>query len=164
MSSGNSARILHDTHLAAHLSGTVQSLQRFFQMLRFLPMIALALLVAQPLRADQWDALRADPVISDGLIRFAIARHIHNRCDDISARRLRAITYISSLVSLAEDRGYSRSEIRAYVDDEAEQDRVRALADERLAARGASPEQMGGYCTVGREEIAAGSEIGRLLR
>jgi len=131
---------------------------------RLVSIIALALLVAQPLRADQWDALRADPVISEGLIRFAIARHIHNRCEDISARQLRAFGYITSLVNMAEDMGYSRSEIRAYVDDEAEQDRVRALADERLAARGASPEQMDGYCTVGREEIAAGSEIGRLLR
>ena len=60
--------------------------------------------------------------------------------------------------------GYSRGEIRDYVFDEAEQDRVRAIADDRLAARGASPTMMEGYCTVGREEIAAGSAIGRLLR
>jgi hypothetical protein len=133
-------------------------------MFRLSALALLAVLMTGPARADDWDALRADPVISEGLIQFAIARHIHNRCDDISARRIRALAYINALISQAEDLGYSRDEIRAYVNSEAEQDRVRALADERLAARGASPTQMAGYCTVGREEIAAGSEVGQLLR
>lgn len=133
-------------------------------MSRFLPLLLLALFASGPVRADQWQALRDDPVISEGLIRFAIARHIHNRCDDISARRVRALAYINALINEAEALGYSRDEIRAYVNNETEQDRVRALADERLALRGASPTQMAGYCTVGREEIAADSEIGRLLR
>ena len=133
-------------------------------MRRLSTLALLALLMSGPARADDWDALRADPVISEGLIQFAIARHIHNRCDEISARRIRALAYINALISQAEDLGYSRDEIRAYVNSEAEQDRVRALADERLATRGASPTQMAGYCTVGREEIAAGTEIGQLLR
>ena len=133
-------------------------------MLRLSALALLALLMTGPARADDWDALRADPVISEGLIQFALARHIHNRCDEISARRIRALAYINALISQAEDLGYSRDEIRAYVNSEAEQDRVRALADERLAARGASPTQMAGYCTVGREEIAADSEVGQLLR
>lgn len=137
-------------------------------MLRLTPLLVAGLLAAAPTPApaqtEDWDALRNDPVISEGLINFAIARHIHNRCPDISARRLRAIGYINNLVSEAEALGYSRSEIRAYVNDEAEQDRVRALADARLEPRGASPTMMEGYCTVGREEIAAGSAIGQLLR
>ena len=133
-------------------------------MRRLSTLALLALLMTGPARADDWDALRADPVISEGLIQFALARHIHNRCDEISARRIRALAYINALISQAEDLGYSRDEIRAYVNSEAEQDRVRALADERLAARGASPTQMAGYCTVGREEIAADSEVGQLLR
>jgi hypothetical protein len=129
-----------------------------------MPALLLALLVAQPARADQWDVLREDPVISEGLIIFAIARHIHNRCESISARQLRAMGYVNSLIGQATELGFTRSEIEDYVFNETEQDRVRALADERLAARGASPTQIAGYCTVGREEIAAGSEIGRLLR
>lgn len=131
---------------------------------RLFPALLLTLLVAQPVRADQWDALRSDPTISEGLIAFAIARHIHNRCDTISARRLRAMGYINSLIGQATELGYTRDEIEDYVFNEAEQDRVRAIADERLAARGASPTQMEGYCVVGEEEIAANSQIGRLLR
>lgn len=164
MTSADEALLLNCTGSCAHLVGVQPIATKVFAMFRFLPLIALTLLVALPARADQWDALRADPVISEGLIRFAIARHIHNRCDEISARRLRAIGYITALVEMAEELGYSRDEIRAYVDSEAEQDRVRAVADERLAARGASVEQWDGYCTVGREEIAVGSDIGRLLR
>ncbi len=124
----------------------------------------LSLLAALPAAAENWDLLRDDPAISEGLVNFAIARHIQNRCPTISARRLRAIGYINDLIGDATALGYSRGEIRDYVFDEAEQDRVRAIADDRLAARGASPTMMEGYCTVGREEIAAGSAIGRLLR
>ena len=133
-------------------------------MSRFAFGLALCLMAALPAQADEWDRLRDDPAISEGLVAFAIARHIQNRCPTISARRLRAIGFINDLVGDATALGYSRSEIRDYVFDEAEQDRVRAIADDRLAARGASPTMMEGYCTVGREEIAAGSAIGRLLR
>jgi hypothetical protein len=133
-------------------------------MYRLFPALILAFVVAQPARADQWDALRNDPTISEGLIDFAIARHIHNRCDSISARRMRAMGFINSLIAEATELGYSRDEIEDYVFNEAEQDRVRGLADERLAARGASPTQMAGYCVVGEEEINANSQIGRLLR
>mgnify|MGYP000273885229 CR=1 FL=1 len=133
-------------------------------MYRMLPLLLLALLMAAPARADQWDRLREDPAISEGLVSFAIARHIHNRCDSISARRLRAMGFINSLIGQATDLGYTRDEIEDYVFNEAEQDRVRAIADDRLAARGASPSQWEGYCTVGQEEITANSQIGRLLR
>lgn len=131
---------------------------------RLLPFLLLALLVSQPARADQWDALRDDPTISEGLISFAIARHIHNRCPSISARQLRAIGFVNSLISNATELGYTRSEIEEFVFDEAEQQRVRAIADERLLARGASADLIEGYCVVGQEEMAANSQIGRLLR
>tara|TARA_R110002074_G_scaffold129944_1_gene271283 strand:+ start:74 stop:475 length:402 start_codon:yes stop_codon:yes gene_type:complete len=131
---------------------------------RFAPVLALCLVAALPAQADEWDRLRDDPEISQGLVDFAIARDIQNRCSTISARRLRAIGFINELVNDAMELGYRRSEIRQFVFNEAEQERVGAIADERLAARGASPTMMAGYCTVGREEIAAGSAIGRLLR
>ncbi len=133
-------------------------------MKRFVATLSLGALLALPVHADSWDTLRDDPAISEGLIVFAIARHIHNRCPDISARRLRAYSFVNGLIDAATALGYTRNEIEEYVYTEAEQDRVRALADERLAVRGASPTQIAGYCTVGREEMAAGSTIGRLLR
>jgi len=133
-------------------------------MSRLAPVLVFSLVAALPAQAEDWDRLRDDPAISEGLVVFAIARHIKNRCPDISARRLRALGFLNDLVGDATALGYSRDEIRDYVNNEAEQDRVRAIADERLLARGASPTMMAGYCTVGQEEIAAGSAIGRLLR
>ncbi len=133
-------------------------------MSRFFPILIMGFLAAVPAQADQWDALREDPTISEGLVQFAMARHIHNRCPEISARRLRAIGFINGLIRNATELGFSRSDISDYVFNEAEQDRVGAIADERLLARSASPEQRAGYCTVGHAEIAAGSSIGQLLR
>lgn len=133
-------------------------------MSRCFPLLVMCLFLAQPARADDWDVLRNDPVLSEGLVAFAIARHIHNRCDSISARRLRALGFINSLVGRATDLGFTRSEIEDFVFNEDEQQRVRAIADARLAERNASPDQREGYCTVGEEEIAANSQIGRLLR
>jgi hypothetical protein len=50
------------------------------------------------------------------------------------------------------------------VDDRAEKDRVDALALTYLTVRGVTPSDPESYCTVGRDEINADSEIGRLLR
>lgn len=133
-------------------------------MSRLAPALVLALVAALPAQADQWDRLRNDPGISEGLVNFAIARDIQSRCPTISARRMRAIGFITELVGDAMELGYRRSEIREFVFNEAEQERVGALADERMAARGVAPDMIEGYCAVGREEIAAGSTIGRLLR
>ena len=126
---------------------------------------ALAVIVTgQAVQADQWDALRADDGLQEALVQYSMGRRIYKRCDEISARRLRVLSYINGLIDRAEALGYSRSEVNAYISDEAEQDRITAIADARLAERGASPEEWDGYCTVGREEIAVGSTIGRLLR
>lgn len=135
-------------------------------MSRFATALVLCLAAALPAQAneDEWARLREDPTISEGLVIFATARHIQNRCPDISARRMRALSFVNGLIADATDLGYSRDEIREYVMDETEQERIRAIADERLAARGASPTMMEGYCTVGREEMAAGTTLGRLLR
>ena len=77
-------------------------------MLRLTPLLVAGLLAAAPTQAqaEDWDALRNDPQISEGLIIFSIARRIHKRCPDISARRIRALGFINSLVGMAEDLGY----------------------------------------------------------
>ena len=54
--------------------------------------------------------------------------------------------------------------VRAYVDDDAEKDRLEGIARARLADMGAVTGQAATYCTVGRTEIARGSAIGQLLR
>ena len=115
-------------------------------------------------RADAWQPLRDDDRIHQGLIVIAVGRHIHNVCPDISARLVPALTYAEGLVAHARSLGFSRSEVNAYIDDSAEQDRYRAIAAQYFAQQGGDMADAQSVCAVGRDEITAGSAIGRLLR
>ncbi|WP_308917539.1 DUF5333 domain-containing protein [Jannaschia sp. LMIT008] len=102
--------------------------------------------------------------ITEGLITVGIAYEIAEVCPDIDGRRFRGLRYLLALRSAAEDMGYSAAEIDAFVDDDAEKDRLEAIARRRLQAKGARPGDPGSHCRVGMAEVASGSQIGRLLR
>lgn len=104
------------------------------------------------------------PEISEGLINTAIAYEIDRVCDSLDGRRIEGINFLWSLKSKASELGYSDTEIRAFVDNDAEQDRLEAIARDRLRGMGAVEGQPETYCTVGRAEMAGQTEVGRLLR
>jgi len=115
-------------------------------------------------RADAWQPLRDDPQIHQGLIVIAVGRHIHNVCPDINARALRALAYAEGLVNRAQSLGYTRSEVNDFIDDRTEQERYLAIARQYFAQQGGDMDDAQSVCAVGRDEITAGSTIGRLLR
>ena len=129
------------------------------------PLLALALLCGAPaaLAAQDLPPLGEVPVITEGLINTAIAYELDRKCDELDGRRLQGIAFLWSLESEARRLGYSRREIQAFIDDDAEKDRLEAIARERLRGMGAVEGQWDTYCAVGREEIAKASPIGRLL-
>ncbi|MFA5538262.1 MAG: DUF5333 domain-containing protein [Gemmobacter sp.] len=114
--------------------------------------------------AAQSVALRDDQVLTDGLVTAAIGNRIRRGCDTISPRVFRALGYLNSLKARAQGLGYSEPEIRAFLEDPAEKDRIDAIVDGWLAARGTSRHDGPGLCRVGAEEIAKNSPVGRLLR
>jgi len=126
---------------------------------RFIP---LALILATPALAQV--PLKDQTEISEGLIAAAIAYEIGDKCDSINARLIRGVSFLNGLRDRAGELGYSDAEIEAYMDDRAEKRRLEAEARARLAAMGAVDGEWETYCAVGRTEIAAGSQIGRLLR
>ncbi|RYG90641.1 hypothetical protein EU803_11605 [Loktanella sp. IMCC34160] len=132
---------------------------------RFVPAVALtglaAVAFAGMLQAKP--ALRDVDYVREGLIAAGIAYEIGDKCDGISARMLRGVLFLQSLQNHARDLGYTEEEIDAYVNDRAEADRLKAVAYQRLWSMGAVEGQYDTYCAVGRAEIAAGSQIGRLL-
>ena len=134
-------------------------------MTRTLRSLALALLGALPAVAGAQDRppLGQVEVITEGLINTAIAYEIDRKCEELDGRRLQGIAFLWSLESEARRLGYSRDEIRAFIDDDEEKDRLEAIARERLRGMGAVEGQWDTYCAVGREEIAKASPIGRLL-
>ena len=129
------------------------------------PLLALALLCGAPaaLAAQDLLPLGEVPVITEGLINTAIAYELDRKCDELEGRRLQGIAFLWSLESEARRLGYSRQEIQAFIDNEAEKDRLEAIARERLRGMGAVEGQWDTYCAVGREEIAKDSPIGSLL-
>lgn len=130
-----------------------------------LRLAALALILALPgaLDAQGRPPLGEVEAITEGLIETAIAYEIGEVCDAIDGRRLQGIALLWSLNNEARRLGYSQDEIRAFVDDEDEKDRLEAIARERLRGMGAVEGQPETYCAVGRAEIAGESRIGSLL-
>lgn len=123
---------------------------------------ALAFLIAAPATAQV--PLADQTEISEGLIAAAIAYEIGDKCDSLDARLLRGIAFLNSLRDRAGELGYSRDDIAAYMDDRAEKRRLEAIARARLAEMGGVVNDWETYCAVGRAEIAAGTQIGVLLR
>jgi hypothetical protein len=124
-----------------------------------------ALLVAgAATTADARVALQDDPTLEDGLIKVAIGNYIRKGCKSISPRMIKAYTYARGLQKHARDLGYSDDEIDAYLDSDPDKERVKAQARVYLAERGASVSKPDTLCAVGRAEIAAESQIGRLLK
>ena len=134
-------------------------------MTRPLRPFALALLAALPAVAGAQDRppLGQVEVITEGLINTAIAYELDRKCDGLDGRRLQGIAFLWSLESEARQLGYSRDEIRAFIDNDEEKDRLEGIARERLRGMGAVEGQWDTYCAVGRDEIAKESQIGRLL-
>jgi hypothetical protein len=104
------------------------------------------------------------PVVTEGLIAAAIAWEIGDKCGPLDARVLRGIGFLNGLKDAARAAGFSNAEIDAYIDDDAEKDRLESIARTRLRDLGAVEGDEASYCAAGEAEIAAGSQIGQLLR
>lgn len=102
--------------------------------------------------------------ISEGIVTAGMALKIEEQCPSIAVRLLRGYAFLNGLKSHAEGLGYSEEQIDAYLDDKAEENRLRAIALSRLSAKGATEGDAESYCAVGRSEMAANSQLGRLLR
>lgn len=111
-----------------------------------------------------WQVLRDDPEIHSGLTVISVGRHIQNVCDDIRPRLVRAWAFAEGLVDRAADIGVARRDVDAFIDDRTEQERYRAIMRDWFAAQGVDAADREAVCRVGRAEMSAGSQIGRLLR
>ncbi|WP_051588275.1 DUF5333 domain-containing protein [Actibacterium mucosum] len=120
----------------------------------------LAIGIANPLAAG----LRDESDINNGLILIEAGYQIQKHCDSISPRLIKAYRYGRSLERLARDRGYSEREIRAFVEDKGEKERVNSAANAYLLSKGLDPASPQSYCTVGQYEIDRNSQIGVLLK
>lgn len=124
--------------------------------------IVVGLTTTTSVRGQDWQPLHNDPEISNGFTILAIGNRIRKVCPDIDARLVRALGFVQTLRNRAGSMGYSGSEIDTFIDEE--DWHYNAIARQYLAERGAELSDIEAVCRVGRDEIAAQSPIGRLLR
>ena len=114
--------------------------------------------------AARADGLSDEAEIRDALLVVGMAYEISRKCDSIDARTLTGIRTLLNLKSRARELGYSSDEIDTYIDDKAEKKRLEGIARGQLAQLGVVADDPETYCTVGRDQIAKGTGVGRLLR
>ena len=127
-------------------------------------LITLAILAAMATGAEARVQLKDDATIEDGLKVVAIGKILYKGCEQIKPRRLKAFSFARSLQSRARALGYSDDEIDAYLDSDADKDRVKSKARAYLQARGVDFAKPATLCTVGAAEIQAETAVGRFLR
>lgn len=125
---------------------------------------AVALVLALPAMAAGKPDLRDLPEIDDSMLWVALAIEISDRCPSIEPRTMRGLNYLWSIRSRAQALGYSTSEIKTYVDSDAEKARMRARGEAYVRAQGLNPTKVADLCKLGQAEIAKGSQIGAFLR
>lgn len=109
-------------------------------------------------------SLREVPKVENGLFAIAVADKIRKECGSISGKVLKALSQLRDLSDHAESLGYSRDEIKAYVDSDTEKARMEAKRDAYLNKQGVVKSDPATYCAAGRAEIQKSSGIGALLR
>ncbi|MEM9436602.1 MAG: DUF5333 domain-containing protein [Pseudomonadota bacterium] len=131
-------------------------------MIRFVTVFALLL---APLGAPLAARSPGDVAeVRNGLLAVAAGNMIQKNCAEISPRMIRVYTLRNQLIAAARAAGFTDDEIRGFVDDRVARKNYEAEAKVYLEQRGLNMSEPASYCSVGAEEIAGGTAVGRLLR
>ena len=109
------------------------------------------------------EPLSQERYINDRLIAARIADRIRRECPTLDARVLYAFTQARALERYALDKGYTRQQVDAFMDDRAERQRIYAVAEDYMARNGVRKGDAESYCRLGRQEMANGTVAGSLL-
>jgi len=102
--------------------------------------------------------------VTEGLIAAGMAIELGDFCDDVSVRMVRGLGFLQGLKRDLSDHGFSDEEIDAFIDDDAEKDRLEDIARGRLTDLGVVPGEPSTYCRVARGQMDQGTRVGWLLR
>lgn len=102
--------------------------------------------------------------ITDSLMAGRVADVIRSTCPSISARMVTAYSKLEDLKKYAVDQGYTEAEVKAFLKDKSQKDRIKALAADYLKKAGAVEGDVESYCVAGRAEIDKGTLAGSMLR
>lgn len=129
------------------------------------PFLGLALLAAPAAGiAAALEPLAENPRVQSEFLAAAVGDEIRKNCPTISARLFRAAHMARELERYALGLGYTEEDIRAMRKDPAAKALLERRRDAYLSANGVIDGNPDSYCRLGREEIAAKTLTGRLLR
>lgn len=115
-------------------------------------------------QAEVNEALRGNPQVYNGLFTAALIKHVTDTCPAIRPPgRFARVNYFLSLYNRARAMGYSRAQIEAFVEDDAEQARMRAQVEGHLRSAGVDPASEAEICAYARDQIAERTALGRQL-
>lgn len=114
--------------------------------------------------ADARPHLRDNKPINDQLFIAAVGNQIRENCPSISARMGVVYRKGRALYNYALQQGYSRKEISDYLESKEDVRAMEARAEAYLLKRGVRRGEAATYCDAGKDEIAANSPIGEILR
>lgn len=123
-----------------------------------------ASLAAGAAAAQDPPPLSQEPHINGSLIAAAVGEIIVKKCDSITPRYLVVFSKAKALERYARDLGYTEDEVEAFLDDKAEEKRIRKAANAYLAAQGVVKGDKETYCAAGRTEIEKGTLTGEMMR
>ena len=109
------------------------------------------------------EPLAQERYVNDRLIAARVADRVRRECPSINARIVYAWSQARALKRYAENKGYSSSEIDAFLDSKQDKARIYAAAEDYLTRNGARKGDAESFCRIGRNEIASKSVAGSLL-
>lgn len=123
-----------------------------------------AFLTAGAVQASVAAELSQETDIDRGRLNIMLATKIRKHCGMINLRLLKTYAYGNALKDLAAERGYSKAEMDAYLDDKDEKKRLRGLRNAYFEEHDASKNDPESLCALGHSEIRKKSQIGLLLK
>ncbi|MCA0045267.1 DUF5333 domain-containing protein [Celeribacter litoreus] len=114
--------------------------------------------------AAELPPLREQKAIDTNMLWAGLAIETSDQCPTLDLRTFKGLTFLWGVKTDASDLGYTDDQIRAYVESDAEKDRIRALGTKYIADAGFDPSTPEGLCAFGEAEIARGSIIGSFLK
>ena len=124
--------------------------------------LALALSLAAT-AAQALPPLRDNAHVTERLLAAQIGDVIRKTCPTIHPRIFTFLVETNRLKAYVQSLGYSDAQIDAYINDKAEQARIKAMAAAYMKANGVVEGDVESYCKLGHAEIARRSITGSLL-
>jgi hypothetical protein len=121
-------------------------------------------LAAGAAAAAELPPLREVKEIDQNMLWAGLAVEVGDECPTIEVKKIKGLSFLWGLKNQASSMGYSDDEIRAYVESDKEEARIRHLGEDYVRRAGFDPKTPEGLCAFGEAEIAKGTRIGSFLR